>query len=284
VKALILLGLAGTAITACVGARIYETAPIEAQMIGSIEKSDQVTLTAEQDYNQKFEMVQQLTPRSTTAVKAQLNRDLTSLSNSIQKVRLLKLRQKELDVKFNALSKGKFQISSGENDFDLTEKLISDFESTTLKLNTALSEYSLVSSSLANFVSSQNLFLMTDVANVSQKLKFTVDSGRRSLNGIDTQIGKAEQLATANGTSLDLDKRQTLSTERDFLAEKIEMTYKLLTTIKKDFPQGKISSLDPKWSKLQKTMAEAEVHAQEIQSLTDRLPKEIESLMNHTSR
>jgi hypothetical protein len=177
------------------------------------------------------------------------------------------------------------QINSNDPDWSLSEQTLRDYDSAVASYSKEMANYSHATNAFSDLVSDKKLFYVTDVTSVITRVNETALAAQRQLQVIDADIKAAESMANQNGHPSDAPEHSTIKAERDLFEKNAKILRELSLQLKssaENHPQ--MASTDPQWPLFQKWVAEAEIKSKELDDISRRLPGEIETFTNSSSR
>lgn len=283
-KTTLLLGIVFSLLTACVGARYYETEPVRVKLRDSLAKTKQVLNETESDFAQKNALYGGMKTAAKGEAALGLRDSHTTMKTSLESAKKLAMQMQDAVAAYERLTDKKKQLSSTDKEWDRATQLAASYDASLKAFNEAVLNYSRATGSFTSIANENKLLTSANVKDITSRLKAAHKKNQTALSNIGNQIKSATELAKRNGRAFSEATKSTLKAERNSFEKNLLELGKTLESLSAEYNKPAITSKDAAWNRFQKLVADAEAKISTMNEISERLPREISALLIQTQK
>lgn len=259
----------------CASTPTFNMPEVQKEFQSTLQRNEALVSRTNADFVEKKVLVDSLArnpenqnPTLIGEIKSKLN-ELETLLPSINRSRA---NLSELNGQLSAIAYNRKNISRDDEVWERVRQTISEFDQETKSLALNLAQYARSTNTLSDLIEKNKLFVTLDLGEFQKRLQKSIRESNSSIQTMNEELAKLEKVLNLSSQETPLEDAQKQFSDAGLAAEAFGREAQKLPELsarvrETTLGNAKISSLDPNWSQVQKSIRELDEIEQKLDGL-----------------
>lgn len=253
----------------CASASFYDMEKVEKEFSTAMQAADNSEQKSKADLDEKKKLLATLKTKNHPDFKAiapSMQSHIATMEKALADIAARKTAMRSANSSIASLSYSKKKVSGDDPKYAEVESAEKEFKAAAADVNRSLAEYATASDHLTEAIAARKLIFSFDVPGFHEKVRAQVASSQKSLDDMQTSLNQID----ANGSEEKLAWAELKATAEKY-ADKAQGLSKISLNVDAlALGSTKISNLDERWPKMQKSVADFDQLVAQLAQLNDR--------------